>query len=57
MKNVKGHDTCNRTVCQVVLDEITGRWWNPSTQAYYCRSCAFEINKWNPGLLYEGWEK
>ncbi len=37
---------CNRTACQ----KPGATWWNPSTLAYYCQSCAIKINKHNPGL-------
>ncbi len=38
----KGTWRCNRTACQI---RIGGdRWWNTSTRAWYCRSCALRIN-------------
>lgn len=40
-----GH-ICARTACR--KPEAT--WWNPSTRAYYCRSCALKINEYSPGL-------
>ncbi len=46
----KGVTRCNRTACQIQFSEFRRRWYNTSTQAYYCRSCAVKINNYNPGL-------
>lgn len=36
---------CNRTACQA---SIQGRnYWNSSTRAYYCGTCARDINYWS----------
>ena len=43
---VKGETACNRSACQAPLNDNDGsRWWNISTQAYYCFYCATKINK------------
>ena len=39
---VKGETTCNRTACQAGI--VGNRWWNVSTCAWYCQSCAMRIN-------------
>jgi hypothetical protein len=40
---------CNRSACQLTL--VDGeRWWNPSTRAWYCQTCARHINKASPNL-------
>ena len=38
---------CNRTACQapLVRHGIGENWWNSSTQAYYCTSCARLLNR------------
>lgn len=46
---VKGDTACNRSACQSPLN-IGERFWNDSTRAYYCASCARKINQANPGL-------
>lgn len=38
--------SCNRTHCQAP----GATWVNESNGAYYCRSCAMEINRWAPLL-------
>jgi len=42
----KGHfnGSCNRRACQAP----GATFWNPSTRAHYCRSCAGKINHANP---------
>ena len=45
---VKGVTACNRSACQAPLRDE--RFWNTSTRAYYCRSCAQKINR-AAGLL------
>lgn len=44
-KELKGkrNGNCNVTACQ----RPGATWWNTSTRAYYCRSCADEINRWS----------
>ena len=37
---------CNRDVCS----RKTAKFYNASTEGYYCYQCAREINKYNPGL-------
>ena len=37
-----GH--CNRRACQ----KPGAIWLNHSTQSFYCKTCALEINRWNP---------
>lgn len=37
---------CNRTACR----RSGAVYWNPSTRAHYCPSCAAGINRHNPGL-------
>lgn len=37
---------CARSDCRKPL----ALWWNSSTRKYYCQSCAFKINDFNPGL-------
>lgn len=34
---------CNRTACQ----QPGAVWWNSSTRAYYCQSCARKINEFS----------
>jgi hypothetical protein len=34
---------CNRTVC----NNNNAVWFNSSTRAFYCKSCAFKINYWS----------
>lgn len=41
--------TCNRSACKRELPP-NDRWWNTSTRAWYCRSCAFAINRANDDL-------
>lgn len=36
--------SCNRRACQ----QPGATFWNPSTRAHYCRSCAGQINHANP---------
>jgi hypothetical protein len=43
---VKGVTACNREACQCRLI-IGQRWWNLSTQQWYCRGCANRINNHN----------
>jgi hypothetical protein len=45
----KGVTRCNRTACQNELYMVK-RWWNSSTRAWYCQSCAFRINETSPDL-------
>lgn len=45
----KGDTRCNRMACQAILTQNT-RWWNGSTRAFYCPSCAHRINEYNPQL-------
>lgn len=40
---VKGETSCNREACQAPLPSGQ-RWWNSSTQAFYCKVCAMHIN-------------
>jgi hypothetical protein len=40
---VKGQTACNRSACQAPLT-VGERYWNWSTRAYYCKSCADRIN-------------
>lgn len=40
----KGETACNRSACQKPL-KPTERWWNTGTRAFYCRDCAWRINK------------
>ena len=42
MKGDKNEE-CNRTVCK----NKNANWFNLSTRAYYCESCANEINYWS----------
>lgn len=44
-KELKGQKdgNCNVTACQ----RPGAYWWNTSTRAYYCTSCAREINRWS----------
>lgn len=42
MKGDKNEE-CNRTVCK----NQNANWFNLSTRAYYCKSCANEINYWS----------
>jgi hypothetical protein len=43
---IKGKTACNRRACQAPLNDTDGsRWWNLSTEAYYCKHCAQRINK------------
>lgn len=51
LKDGKGETRCNRTACQVEL-HIGRRWWNSSTRAFYCASCARRINEASPGLCF-----
>ena len=37
---------CNRTACGSRSNVV---WYNRITRAYYCRSCAWEINKYWTG--------
>jgi hypothetical protein len=46
---VKGETACNRSACQAPLIK-DARWWNASTQAFYCKSCALRINESAPNL-------
>lgn len=46
---VKGQTSCNRTACQLPLAQGE-RWWNTSTQAFYCKVCAMRINEGAPDL-------
>lgn len=34
---------CNRTACQ----QPGAVWWNSSTRAFYCQSCARKINEFS----------
>lgn len=44
LKPDKGHHngSCNRAACQ----KPGANWFNHSTRAYYCESCAEKINYW-----------
>ncbi len=39
----KQDGNCNVTACQ----KPGATWWNTSTRAYYCLSCARDINYWS----------
>ena len=41
---------CNRGACETGLPPT---WWNSSTRAFYCATCAKQINAYNPGLCVE----
>lgn len=41
LKGVKDGN-CNVTACQ----RPGATWWNTSMRAYYCRTCAHDINYW-----------
>jgi hypothetical protein len=41
---------CNRGACDTGLPAT---WWNTSTRAYYCVTCARQINAYSPGLCVE----
>ncbi len=43
---IKGKTACNRSACQAPLNDKDGsRWWNTSTCSFYCKLCAYRINK------------
>ncbi len=44
---VKGETACNRIACQASLIG-QDRYWNKSTERWYCHACAVLINKANP---------
>lgn len=41
---------CNRTACKAAIGGSRERWWNQSTRAWYCRTCAHHINNAAPHL-------
>lgn len=41
---------CNRSACETGLPAT---WWNSSTRAFYCATCARQINRFSPGLCVE----
>lgn len=45
----KGIELCNRTACQTARNVV---YWNHSTRAYYCPSCAHAINS-GAGTQYD----